>query len=234
MGSVSLEKRTWVCAEIGLTLRRCSRGCGPFKLLAEFGTSPRGVCRDCRNAYKKRLREEGRLADDKAYQARWRREWNAANPERRRAAWERWYAKVMADPDAHAKRRELARMDYRLKREREGVPLDQQRRIRAPVTLRPERLRLPSRPLAEFVDGLAAREAKLNSLPGETWVPAVGEICSRLGVSDRLLRRWRTGTEAVSVEVAERVVFRAHADWEQIWPKDDFPSLYRDGKFALG
>jgi hypothetical protein len=211
-----------------MVVRRCSR-CEQVKVLQEFGDQSRpGICSDCRKAYYRALRRAGRIKPKEKEKERLRRKAEReASPERHRAAVRRWYAKMMADPEKHAAYLESARMGRRLRREREGVPLDRQRKAKATM-LRDTPRYLPSGPLVALLDRIVADRRAVARVTGDYSEATHDVVAKQLGVEPRTVRGWRSGTyPTVRVGKAEQVLLRAGVSWQEVYSYDDHAYIFQ-------
>lgn len=218
----------------GRLVRPCST-CKKIKPLEEFplngrrsdGSRRRDTrCKACtvirmRAAYQKRRADPEKMQQERAKKASWNRDWRRRNPEAARAAQERYFAKVRADPERHARHLESTRIAYRLRREREtGGSVDDVRSISARHAAEESRTRVPVAPLVMLIDDIAARAALDR---GAIYDPravdaALGTVCARADLNDRVLYRWRVGEDpTVALERAEVVIEALDAFWWEVW-----------------
>jgi hypothetical protein len=225
------RKRTrWV--ENGVMMRRCV--CCPYRGPEAEGfyvcrRVPRleynSRCKSCSVAQTRAYKRE-RRARDPEYRERMTklsRSWRQANAEKARAASARWKLAIKKDPVEHARQLELARINYRLRRERLGLPV-------RPVGRRPQPARkhatapglLPAAPLAALIERIYEKRMAVAGLV-EDPAPTRQAVCGDLGVSERNARVWRKDPEAVvQVGTAERVLLNAGVDWHEIYSFDDY------------
>lgn len=233
------RRRTFVVA--GLDVREC-RDCNYLlPLTHEFYSvksrkSPTGhvhrnsKCREC-VIVEQRERRRKRSAADPEYRARKSAARRRAleteeGRERAKAAQRRYREKVMADPEKAAAWREKARIEHRLRREREGVPLES---IRANLIARRERSEmLPAAPLAAFINARIEARMAINRFIGDDTekVGAKADICSELGIHPRSLYRLEHETGNVTIALAEEVLLRAGVAWGDVYSYDDHADLY--------
>lgn len=109
---------------------------------------------------------------------------------------------------------EYARMAYRLRQEKKGLPVNV--RASRAVVLRPRdsQPRLPAGPLVRFVaDRVAAGETEMA-------------VCGALGLCPRRMHSWRTGAAPmVAFDGAELALMNAGLTWEDLWPAVEFPRI---------
>lgn len=241
-GGAHWHRVTWV--QDGVVVRRCS-DCGLVKKLAsDFYVNARHgshveyqrycvPCSIARVTECRRVRKEsdgGALRAHLAERARERRQ----APGRRAieaATRNRYRKKVLADPVAHAKMLETNRISYRLRREREGLPVRPLSRKKQPAQRQVEALdKLPAGPLVAFVATRVEREREYDRLLG---IPdrdggALRRVCDDLGINERAWRRWRSGEQlSVKVPVAEKILLLAGGSFAEVWSFDDYPEVHK-------
>ena len=213
-------RATWINSD-GVVVRRCSR-CREVKPLDTEHFYFKGkVCENSRHP----ATGPCKICHD-AITAIWR----AKHPEKVRAIWRqagrRRYEKMKSDPVLHAQQREDERLARHLKAEQEGRRL---RKVKPTIQQPSERRWLPSEPLVAWIETKIENERSFNRLTGigddNRNAGPVGEVCAALKIGERDLRRWRAG-ERVNLDVAERVLLNAGASWAEVWPPDEYPSVY--------
>lgn len=169
-----------------------------------------------RLAYRRRLvklkRDPSELAEARA---KWRmrsRVWRAANPAKAREAQRRYMRKVKSDPQLRRAVLERSRMAGRLRREREGIPLEAQRGGNASNHLRERPMpELPALPVA----GAILRRLERTSVGRD-------EICATLGISGRTLYAWKSGErQSCMFPEADAVLVALGLNWWDVWDCDD-------------
>lgn len=95
---------------------------------------------------KARLRAQG--LSDKEYTKAWRK----ANPDKARKHHQNYMMKVQSDPERHAAYLEVRRINYRLRKEAEGIEV---RRVRPRVPAKDKQMRVPVEPLQSFLVDLS-------------------------------------------------------------------------------
>lgn len=205
-------------------------------------------CRPCRNAYQRErwalldaeakaaaLRERAaRIAGDperaelhrrlKRESARRRRD-DPDGRERRRAAARSWYRRMKRDRARYEAYLERSRMNYRLRQERAGRPLDSLSESHSRSALKRDTRakqkkmggRYPVAPLVEFLERHRA-EAGLN----------LDELCASLSIDERAYLRWRSGeSQNAPLEDIDRVLSATGAGWRlyALYPELDDAEL---------
>lgn len=230
---VRLSRICWPCTEreaydidTGLSswmgpsgrVRRCSH-CGQVKdFEGEFyhydGTGKiyrAATCRSCKvvmaREWVQRHPEERRI-----YWRERSRVERKLRPERCRKRNKRFRERRKADPERYKRYLENRRMDERLRKEREGRKVV---RMMKTATKKPDlQPKLPSKPLADFIESLAGERS-------------LDEVCEMVTVTARSFRGWRSGEyKEVQFDVADRVMINAGALMQDIWPEDEYPELY--------
>lgn len=176
------------------------------------------VCKKCRIKSIQKIAAarvatpEGR-AEQQAEWARHRKAWRKRHPERSRAQIRRYRERLRKDPVRHAASLEIARINYRLKAEREGRGA-----IRAIASVRgaDDLPRVPVQPLLAVLSDIAD--------DGEdSWT----DLSESIGVSDRSMRRWKTGEVTdVSFDTADRILTALGLLWFDVWNEADFPEVH--------
>lgn len=140
-----------------------------------------------------------------------RSRWRKNNPDKYREARRRQRERIKADPKRHAEYRENQRINYRLRKERAGVPLDQIKPAQVLVQARERGGMLPTGPLARAIDQFAARnDVTEKNAP------------STVGAHLRQINAWRDGTYAeVQMVVASRVLDHIDMFWWEVWSPED-------------
>jgi hypothetical protein len=183
----------------------------------------------------KRSTPEGLAAVRKARRVALKRS-RARDPERARANQRRYSERLKADPERYAAHRESARIAYRLRRERRGLPVKPAGSLpKNVIKSSPGPRRLSSAPLIAFIDGrIEQRNAVVRLIGEERKSSALGDVCEELGIDPRALYRLRNESEQVSVGVAERVLVNAGVAWSDVYSYDDHPALYAEGGVLEG
>jgi hypothetical protein len=124
-----------------------------------------------------------------------------------------------------SRRRESARLTYRLARERRGEEV----KMAASITVKGRRVdansfpALPSKPLADAIDRMIVRRRNPFAIPSRDKNGRVRDVeresvCRLLHVSARTLGRWKTGEiPTVSFDFADRVLRDADWLWFDVW-----------------
>lgn len=136
------------------------------------------------------------------------RRWRRRNPNAARESTRRYRERMSTNPQKLQEVRERDRMARRLRREREGVPLDEQRPGRAEEQLleRPTPF-LPALPLAQVMERWIIRQTRSHD-----------EACEELGVAARTLYAWRTGERTgVRFQEADKVLVSLAFNWWDVW-----------------
>lgn len=227
--------------------RRCV-DCREWKELIEhfpvaYGDQPEGprrrhrVCKPCSVERTRRYRQDV-MADPKAaarhraYNARMMREWRAKNPEKARAARRRHMARVRRSPAKWEAYLERQRINYRLRAEREGrtvseerarwVLASRRRKRGRPAQLENRTGRVHAAPLAVAIYRAALEEGVSPDL-----------VCARFDVPPRTLYRWAHGGEAVDGSaalaqhaIADRVLVGLGLLWWEVYDPASAPELY--------
>ena len=218
-------------------MRRCS-DCGEFQPTTEAfyrdrtrtaKTGRESFMRICKECHKRRVRErERRRKDDPqqrerfiAERRRWQKDWRKRNRERVRRYWAAYYARLRRDPERWRAYLEDQRIDYRLRRERQGHPLADP----GPGGSKTGGM-LPIGPFLRNVVEPAYHEARFvldAGRPGE--LKAAGSIeeyvANLLGTHERQVWRWREESAAVSAEVAERAWNALGLNWWDVYEPGD-------------
>lgn len=200
----------------GRWVRRCYR-CREIKdLETEFNRHKlreRGFAYECRSCAKRLVAEstQRRREDDPA---------EFAQRERERSR--RYRAGLYADPSRHSEINENRRIDYRLKREREGCAV--RASIVTPVSGLP--FLLPSQPFAAVVDReIAKRLPFAETLPNGD-PPGAATVAPSLGIQPRSLLDWRKAARRVRSTTVDRFCTLTGIQWWEIWPKDQYPQVW--------
>ncbi len=179
-------------------------------------------CKICATRRKREWREKifaenGKRAEElRAKKRIIQKRWRERNLEKSRAATRRYKEAVKADPERHVRFLEVRRIEYVLRREREGHRVI--KKLSSAKMLSDDRERLPVRPLLSVIDEIIEQRKMFYT---------IGEVCADLGIDDRELRRWRTGEcEQVDFNTAERALMAMGRDWEDVWPRQDYPAAY--------
>jgi len=227
-------RATWTDPKSARKVRRCCR-CREVKdLEREFYLRRKGPstvysphCKDCHNAvtgeaYARRRSDPEQVKRERAAGRATSKRYRETHREKARAASRAWKRRMYADPKRRAQLLEDHRITYRLKREREGLPV-RPNGSRIKAVRQRERRRLPVEPLASLVTSvIEQREADAN---GERSA-VVGTLCESLGISVRTLYRWKHEGTAVPVGVAERALLALEVEFESVWTPEGFPELY--------
>lgn len=232
---------TWTDETTGQLVRRCA----VCREVSDLETFPRKrkdaavasptqafgfYCRECeaaerRRRYKEHRENEWWMAKERVKWAKRARARRRKRPELSRAAHKRYMDKVRKDPKRYAEFLETRRMEYRLRRMRQGkTTLRLAERV---VTGERGQPRLAAAPLAAAIDRLIALEEMGNPFDvsdrsaGDTSDGRGAAICARLGIDPRNLYAWRTGERAtVRFDVADKVVTRGGFAWWEVWAPD--------------
>jgi hypothetical protein len=231
--AIDARKRTWW--RNGKRVRRCSI-CKKSKPLNRrrfpiAKVSPSGritdygyACRPC-TAARKALWAKRALAANDAHTEKLRiqrrltqKAWREANPEKKAASRRRWLERTKADPVRHAALLEARRIEHRLRAERAGRALDEQRSVARPP---PSRCRVPSLPIVELMERMMdAREVVASAINEPA--PTIEDLCTEMGITSRNFRRWRDGEQpSMEIGTAERVLLRADVAWYEVYSFDD-------------
>jgi hypothetical protein len=227
-------RTTWCDPDSGRWIRRCCNCRKPKDLERQFylakpalldvGTGISAYsyeCSTCKCETVARIKTEA-LQDPARVES-----YRATN----RAKTRRYRAKLYADPERHRRYLEGLRVAYRAKAEGEGrMP----RRVRTAQRNPDELPKLPSAPLAAFVDELVRIERGKHDLVGVVGRgrhglngASVKAVCASLGIDERMLRAWRTGERtSVQFDVADRVLVASNASWEDIWSAGEYPEVH--------
>jgi len=184
---------------------------------------PARYCHECKACAVRRQteRRERLMAEpetarlERARRAELQRRWREQNPERYAEQKRRKRERLRSDPEQRRRAQENRRIDYRLQREREGVPLEAGWR-KANSTKFPDRGgRLPAAPLGEAIVA-AAERAGLS----------LAQFCDECGVHERSVYAWTHGErKSVHLYVALAIVTRAGLLWHDVWPPDQYPKV---------
>jgi hypothetical protein len=240
-GGAHWHRVTW--EQDGVVVRRCTDCRIPKELVSNFYVSSRkggsvSYHRECvpcsiaKGTERRRIRKKtdgvyGAHLAELARESRKRPGRRAAEA----AVRKRYRAKVLADPVVHARMLETNRINYRLRREREGLSVRSSSRKKQPAKKVTEvATKLPAAPLAIFVDARVERERECDRLLGidDCNGGQLQRVCDDLGVNVRMWRRWRSGEQQnVKISVAEGILLRADVSFAEVWPPDDYPEAYR-------
>jgi hypothetical protein len=231
---IDSRKRTWW--RNGKRVRRCSickkpkplnRRRFPIAKVAPNGrvTGYSYACRPCTVARKAVWTKRALAAEDahaeklRVQQRATQKAWREANPEKKAAARRRWLEATKADPVRHAALLEARRIEHRLRAERAGRVLGEQRSV---AKLPPSRCRVPSLPIVELMERIMDARRVVAEAINEP-APTIEDLCDELGVTSRNFRRWRDGEQPLmEIGTAERVLLRADVDWSEVYSYDDF------------
>lgn len=181
--------------------------------------------REKRTAYNRvRMSDKGKRAALNA-RLKQRRDEDPAYAERSREATRRWRERKRQDPEWMEERRERARIDHRLKRESEGVALEDVRQV-ASVSRRGVSDFVPAAPLLMLVERLIEHRKVVAEVLNDRGTGYVGEVCQDLGLDGRKLRAWRNGEfERASIGMAERIMLVAGVEASEVYSRDDYPEV---------
>lgn len=194
--------------------RECSR-CGAFREcpaeITDYPWRP-AVCQTCQKA-KANARTAAWARTKRATDPEWRQRqieatlrWQERNPEKVAANHKRTYEMMMADPERHERRREDARMAYRLRREKAGKqhrPLTEEEYVKRYGHGFGQS---PTVPVNEELRRLALKEIE-TAESGWWW-------------QDRRLREVAAGTaENISLVTADRLCTRFGVPLNLIYPE---------------
>jgi hypothetical protein len=234
--------RTWT-DEQGKRWRRCG-DCGrKLRLIGRNfhvahkreGRKRLQYARECRRCRKVRNTNGRRV---RARDPKWRkrvadhqRQRLNSDPELRQKAREaakRWKDKLKAtDPEGYARQLELTRINYRLKREREG------KRVRPSASLPKKAKRVtsvkwaPVEPLVAVLEGVVQQRRKVaRELTGDFSEATINALCRELRLPDRTWRLWREGGGTTRVGHAEELLLKLDIAFEAVYSRDDHPELY--------
>lgn len=239
-------KRRTFTDEHGQSIRRC-RGCEQEFALTEEHFSPcerdaAGFvikwgyeCKPCA-AKRKASWYDAIMADDvrrkklREEERKLQKRWREKNPDKTKAAAKRRAARIKSDPQRHARSLENRRIEYALRAERRGKPVNRHISTAARVKEAGGRC-LPAAPLAKFLQAKIEQIRRHEKLRGiERADGQIGEVLGPLGISTRSLWAWNHGeVETVQIAVAERAIVRSDTSWQAVWPEAEFPELYAEG-----
>jgi hypothetical protein len=221
--------------------RRCKQ-CGKDKRLAsgfyrQTGTTGRvirgGICKVChkanvRAAEEQRRKDPVQLAAIQAKQRAWTKQHERSNPEGVKAQRKRYWKKLKQEPARFIAQRETARINYRLRRERAGLPVRPPRSLpQGAIRQGSGPRRLPAAPLVALIDRLVDQRAAVEVFGIDRYHSGVEAVCADLGVSSRTVRRWRLAEIVeVNVGVAERVLMNAGVEWYNVYSYDDHAAVF--------
>lgn len=195
---------TW--EQDGVTVRRCKTCPHVGPLATDFYAWPRrdgqsaheGICKNCatrKNTERKRqFRDTPRGDAYRAREAAAARARRQRDPDAYHAAQKRWREKRKATMtrEERARERELARIDYHLKAEREGRKIT--RHLSNAINTRDPVERVPVASLSTAIDRGMRATGNATALAQE------------IGITARTFRRWRSGEVThVDADVAERL-----------------------------
>ena len=178
--------------------------------------SPRAVCIACTRKRRTEWARENRDPEaDRMATHKWRRN----NPEEYAESWRRYNIKRQQawaeNPKLAEEYRAMRRMEYRLRREREGATLQ----IVDGVISR-EGPEVPAAPLFKAIERLMAREG--IEVNGGQWESDYEGFCDRIGISDRTMRDLRAGRRKVlRLSTVERVLTNTAWHWWDVWDPGD-------------
>jgi hypothetical protein len=208
--------------------RKPCRGCGRVKQ-AEVGPSPYCVtCRRARSAPKQCRRGCGRPV--RAKMAKLCVECAALAVQEQKMRKRRWeqrtgYVKPMVSLTPTERRREGARITYRLARERAGQEVG----MAAPIMSKGRRVdaavfpSLPSKPLADAIERMIVRRRNPFAIPVRNRAGKLRDVeresvCRILHMSARTLGRWANGElPSVSFDMADAILRDADWLWFDVW-----------------
>jgi hypothetical protein len=228
---VERRRKTWINPKNGRRVRRCCE-CGKVKDLRrsfyrQRAASPGKVaqyariCKACfavasAEAYRARREDPEQVERERAASRAASKRYRERHLQKARAASNAWKRRVYADPVRRAQILEDHRINYRLKRQREGLKVREHGAKNAVRQPDPHR-RLPVKPLTEYVVDVF-KLPPVQSRHRSNGV--VTEAAEKLGVTVRTLYRWRTDdSEHVPVGVAERAVMALGIEFEALWPE---------------
>ena len=236
---IANSRETTYRAESGRWRRKCAT-CRVEKDLRSFHKSkcePHGRSYECKVCANKRTRDlvkrKGVSEKQRAAQRECARK-RRARPEvkaREREKAARRYAELKADPVAHAKFLEEQRIAYRIRRERQGKPVTRNLKAkRVPEVKVP----IPSKPLAEFLEGMMKERTTCANIIGENGIGYDSVDVSWTGLSrevnvpERTIRRWREQhPEGLHVRIGtlEQVLMSIGVDAVDIYNPHDYPEV---------
>ena len=193
-----------------------------------------GACRVCKVAAQA-ARRAAILADPEraaAYheaQRQSRRKWAQKNPERLAEMKNDWRRRAMQNPAYRRRRNESQRMAYRLRREREGLPLP------APVMKAPKIVSTPVLSVGPIVDAITREIERRLSWPSTDPRSNVMQVvCRDYGVDERQYRAWRDG-EILSAQfdTVDRILITADLHWWEVFDPDRWPNEAADAEQAF-
>jgi hypothetical protein len=174
---------------------------------------------DMKNEEKKRERREY----EKAYRAAQREKDPEHVRKLEREKGQRYRARLREDPARHAAWLETMRINYKLKREREGHLLEESKRPSKPLKFRNGRFEEFTSKMT--VDGVPLERA-LKEVLRLAQPDNVEEYASAaLGVSYRRLREWKSGRERPTVITADSVLTAAGLLWWEVWDPAEYPDV---------
>ncbi len=150
----------------------------------------------------------------RAQRAAWAKSWRERNPERDRETRKRQDRKRRKDPAVRTREAELARLDYHLRREREGKLTT--RRFGDVLMANDEIPRVPVKPFLRTLRwAIDNREGGMMELSRDTQVP------------ERTFRAWLSGErKEMQFDVADRVLTKLEIGWWEIWPEGEYPEIH--------
>lgn len=190
------------------------RPCRRIKQRRYYANTPEQRRKARRKAWETRrntdpVKLERRRASNRKYQRRMRKQ----NPAVVREQSQAYYERIRKDPAKWAAHLERQRLNYRLRRERLGLPVTRRAPGQQAHTsgVGPE---IPGEPLFRFV--VAHVDRRLQQMVWENELEAV----EKLGVSDKTLREWRRRRrKVVRAETADRLFTNMGVSWWDVYPK---------------
>ena len=182
------------------------------------------ICKFCKRAdtardhqaRRERIKHDPELvAAERKNSAESTRKWRKAHPEKAREVRRRYEAKIRRDPARRQARLENRRIAARLRAERNGRPLDEQRHIiKVKNGVDPQ---LPIGPLVRVVLG----ELERRSMRGtEHDMPVLDResFCEVLGITARTLLEWEQGRrKRVRFFQADEILTALGLNWWDVW-----------------
>lgn len=158
-----------------------------------------------RQRYLREKADAEKAARRRARQREIQKRYRDRHPERERESKRRWEAKVRANPQRYAERLADNRMNYWLRKERNGTPLEIAETKNASG---------PDLPLGPLVDALLRKMERLGITIdiGNNLDDGYERFCDSIGLSPRTMLAWRTGARSmVRLSTLEKIL--ANTDW---------------------
>ena len=221
------RRKTYEDPETGRLVRICGQCGEPKDYETDFAIAARGddgtvtrrryYCKPCDVEYKRERTRRRKIEDpswaarQRAYNAAMQRRWRTANPSKERAKRKRWLDGLRKNPQRHAEFLEMRRIEYHLRREREGHRVVGLRSARMAEDFTPE---LPITPFARLIRRLAQEYGGIEVLALE------------LHIHSRTVRRWLGEAATIRFDSADAVLTHIGLAWWDVWTEDEYPELH--------